>query len=195
MLAGQCTPAHGPGARPPPPALSRGHGGCCGPRGRGEPGSPPGGTFVRRNLRAAERVPRGEEERRAAPSGAGPGGAVAGAGPAGLGQAASHVRGTAGAGGGQRRGPEGDADQLHGAAEGHRTVPGGAGRHGDAQRPWRGCTGARGGAAREGPRLWGGREQEKAPSVGLFCGIYLFLFYNQYGFSSPCCRLVASGAG
>uniref|UniRef100_A0A8C0S728 Negative elongation factor complex member B n=1 Tax=Canis lupus familiaris TaxID=9615 RepID=A0A8C0S728_CANLF len=48
-----------------------------------------------------------------------------GAEPGG-GRGLGHVRGAAGPGRGQRRGPEGDADQLHRAAQGHRAVPGGA---------------------------------------------------------------------
>lgn len=78
-------------------------------------------------------------------------GSCGGSGPGGA-RPGRHVCGAAGAGGGQRRGPEGDADQLHGAAEGHRAVPGEAGRHGGARVA---------GAAREGPGLWGAREGPK----------------------------------
>lgn len=50
-----------------------------------------------------------------------------GAGPGG-GRGLGPICGAAGPGCGQRRGPKGDADQLHGAAQGHRAVPGGAAR-------------------------------------------------------------------
>lgn len=194
-----------PWARPPPPALSRQprrpprHGGCCGPgAGGGGAGSPGAPRQERRNLCAAERVPRGGEQRRTAlgrgtgePGGpgsaAGGGGwggeAVAGAGPAGPGQAAMYA-------GLQELGVANGEDlkeTLTNCTEPLKAIEQFQVRRVATEvRGWRGPP----------VRGRGCGEHEKARSGAcVFWGFRLFLFFNQHGFSCPRCRLLASGAG